>query len=254
MNTNDMTGNTEHDEVAVLLPWYVNGSLNTEERIQVDDHVRRCLACRRELALERRTLEVFHSVSPVDQSADAAFERLHDRIAGRVRRPGRSRFDDLVLALRRLRAIAASRTWSGLRLPLIALPMVALMFGLVLVNLEPDDLQLTGGAGLGGSGHEAGDYRTLSKADSIAANIDDIHVIFARGTDSARIAQILQSLDAGIVGGPNSAGAYSVRLSGVKDAREREAAIAALRNQREVVFAEPAQPLAVPEPRGDVRQ
>jgi Fervidolysin N-terminal prodomain len=247
MNTNDITGNTEHDEIAVLLPWYVNGSLNTEERILVDDHVRRCLTCRRELALERRTLEVFHSESPVDQSADAAFERLHDRIAGRVGRPGRSRYDDLVLALRRLRTIAASRAWSGLRLPLIALPMVALVFGLVLVNLEPDDAQLTGGSGLGG-------YRTLSQADSIAAHIEDIHVIFARGTDSARIAQILQSLDATIVGGPNSAGAYSVRLSGVKDAREREAAIAALRNQREVVFAEPAQPLAVPEPRGNAPQ
>jgi anti-sigma factor RsiW len=244
MNTNDLTGNTEHDEIAVLLPWYVNGSLNTEERIQVDDHVRRCLTCRRELALERRILEAFHSESPLDQSADAAFERLHDRIAGRVRRSGRSRFDDLVLALRRLRAVATGRTWPGLRQALIALPVVALVFGLVLVNIESVDVHLTGGAGPGERG-----YHTLSGANSVAANIDDIHVIFARGTDSARITQILQSLDAGIVGEPNSAGAYTVRLSGVKDEREREAALAVLRNQREVVFAEPAQPLAVPEPR-----
>jgi len=248
MNSNGLTGKTGHDEIAVLLPWYVNGSLTVDEQIRVEEHVRHCLPCRRELALERRTLETFQTVSPVDQSAHAAFERLQHRIAGRVRQRQRSCFRDLALGLRRRFAAAADRPWPGLRPVLIALPLVAAVFGLVWVNVEPDGIHLTGGAGPGGTAPEASRYHTLSGPENVAARIDDIHVIFARGTGQARIAQILRPLNAGVVDGPNSAGAYTVRVSGVTDEHEREATIAALRDRPEVLFAEPAQPLAVPEP------
>ena len=50
MNESVIQEHSVHREVALLLPWYVNGALDGSERLRVERHVHSCILCRRELA------------------------------------------------------------------------------------------------------------------------------------------------------------------------------------------------------------
>ncbi len=43
----------EHREIDLLLPWYVNGSLDAPERERVRHHVQECHLCQQEIPLLR---------------------------------------------------------------------------------------------------------------------------------------------------------------------------------------------------------
>jgi hypothetical protein len=76
-----------HDEVSLLLPWYVNGSMEESQKAVIEGHIHSCIACRRALSTEYRTLDMFRNESPLDQSVQAGYARLHNRIAARAPAP-----------------------------------------------------------------------------------------------------------------------------------------------------------------------
>jgi hypothetical protein len=97
-----MTGTELHDELErkalELLPWYVNGTLEGEERELVARQVLASLTCRKELERLRGLQQLIQRDDPEAAAADRAFERLMARInAGdtpsdpRARQPGRER-------------------------------------------------------------------------------------------------------------------------------------------------------------------
>lgn len=235
MNTDGLDGSPGHDEFLMLLPWYVNGTLREADRMRIEEHVRGCIVCRRELMAERRTLELFRQESHLDRSAQAAFERMHARIAGTGRRP-RRRLADLGARL---------AEWFGTPAR-IALPALAVMAAVVMINIAPDRALVNGESGMGGTGLGTGGYRTLSDANVTPPRLGDVDVIFAEGTDIDTINRLLASIDAEIVAGPSGAGVYRVRLGNDAGDADRTAAIARLRGQGNVVFAEAAQPMALP--------
>lgn len=53
-----------HDHVADLLPWLVNGTLEADERLRVEEHLARCDACRGELDATRSTFELYATHLP----------------------------------------------------------------------------------------------------------------------------------------------------------------------------------------------
>lgn len=71
----------EHDVVSDLLPWYLVGGLEDNRRIQVEAHLRRCEACREDLALWRLTASEVVSLDrtalPPSGLLDGALERIH---------------------------------------------------------------------------------------------------------------------------------------------------------------------------------
>jgi hypothetical protein len=103
------------------------------------------------------------------------------------------------------------------------------------------------GADLALSGTATRGFETLSSEHAVAGP-DDINVIFNPGTDAGAIDELLDSLPAKVVRGPNDAGMYTVRMLHMPAAAERQAAIAALRKRPEVNFAEAAQPMALTKP------
>jgi len=248
MNTDPMKAGTLHDEIVLLLPWYVNGTLRGDERVRVEDHLHSCIVCRRELAAERRTLKGFHREGVLNQSAQVGFERLQQRISGTCRhprgaQPGAGEWFAGWVA-RMVRSLSAAE----LRPALIAVPLAAAVLAVALVNLAPKDSAITEDSGIGGTGQGAGRYYTLSNAGVSVSDNDDIHVVFAAGIGPATIRVLLASIPAQIVEGPNSVGAYTIRLGKATSVGEREAVIAGLRERPEVLFAEAAQPMAVPQP------
>lgn len=238
MNEPEMKAHCAHEEVALLLPWYINGALDGSERQRVEQHMRSCILCRRELAFESAALDLFRNDNALDQSASAGFEHLCTRIATAAPRSSAARHA-LSLPVRWLEKLYGMGAGPDMRPLLIAVPLALGVVGIALTMLMAGtgaDLTLTGNATPG--------YETLSSERTVA-NQDDIHVILNPGIDAGVIDELLKSLPAEVVDGPNDAGVYTLRLLHTAAAGERQAAIVSLRKRPEVVFAEAAQPVAV---------
>ncbi|MBI4695857.1 MAG: hypothetical protein HY749_17765 [Gammaproteobacteria bacterium] len=218
-----------HDEVIELLPFHANGSLRGDELAAVQSHLGSCLICRRELALEQRTIHAFREGSLVEQSAQVAFQRLMQDVQRNVPKvpptgleTWRDRFEAWWLAL-------------------IARPVYALVPLVLAVSV--------GFAVHHSRGPAAGDdYRALASRSTpvVRRAAGDLRVVFTPETDPRTIPALLSSLKLELVTGPNSAGAYTVRLGA--GAGELPDALAGLRAHHEIALAEPASPLAVERP------
>ena len=237
-----------HDEVSLLLPWYINGSLGDRQKTLVGEHVRNCIACRRQMEIETRTLAAFRAESPLDQSAQAGFERLHVRIAAREPSRSRRRLAGAV-GLDWNRVLDKIQSWTGMRpgMAMAALPLavIALAFGLTRLPQQTAGDSVYGP----GSASKARDgYQTLSSHAGAVAKPWDVQVIFAPGTSNDTIERLLRSIPATIVDGPTGVGVYTLKLPELSADADFQAAIVALRARQEVAFAEAAHPLSIPGP------
>ena len=51
-------GGDEHQAAQVLLPWFVNGTLDAAEAAQIGEHVAQCSACQADVAARRQTTSI----------------------------------------------------------------------------------------------------------------------------------------------------------------------------------------------------
>ena len=68
-----------HREAGVLLPWYVNGTLDEAERARVERHVGECVACGREVEGQRRLAEALRCAAP-PSGVEEGLRSLHARL------------------------------------------------------------------------------------------------------------------------------------------------------------------------------
>lgn len=68
-----------HRATEELLPWYVNGTLEADERAQLEAHLAQCLRCRRELDAQR-ALQAVLAKDESDVAVGRALARAHARI------------------------------------------------------------------------------------------------------------------------------------------------------------------------------
>ena len=247
MSTRVTTENSAHENVSLLLPWYVNGTLGSGEKTIVEEHVRSCIVCRRALLTEHRTLDVFRNASPLDQSVQAGFERLQSSIAAHIHPRSRKTLSSAARVYWN-RVLDMVRSFTGVRLrsALVAASLAAMALGFALTQFAQQQPLVSSRYEITGAATATDGYHTLSNPVVGAANPDDVQVIFSRGTSTEMIEGLLNVLPAKIIDGPNSAGVYTLRLVGVSTKGERQAAIFGLRDRPQVIFAEAAQPLSVP--------
>ncbi len=219
-----------HDEVAGLLPWYVNGTLAEEERNRVDAHLAGCRACEAELARCRLLSAAvrMRETSSWEPSA-AQFARLMGRIdaagprrwqaSAWWRRTAQSTLTEIVPAL-----------WSAsppVRWVLAAQgAAIAVLVAVVVWQASPGPAS----------------YRTLSDgAPRPEAGRADLRVVFAPDMTERELRSLLEQVRGALVGGPSPTGAYTVQITGEAAARERiSSALAILRAHSGVRLAEPA--------------
>jgi hypothetical protein len=91
-----------HADAWLMLPWLANGRLAGAERLRVEEHVRGCALCTREVALQRRLCEVLTEPERVTYAPGPSFRKLMNRIDGRAPRT------PLVPPVPRLRRFAAT--------------------------------------------------------------------------------------------------------------------------------------------------
>ncbi|GLQ45339.1 hypothetical protein GCM10007862_03900 [Dyella lipolytica] len=172
-----------HAEADRLLPWWVNGTLPEDERIQVEQHLTECAQCQREASWLRTLQDEY--IGNEATSGDVA-PTMH-----RLRRRMKAENAKTVLPS------PSPSVWMrhGRRLAWLAAAQAALILVLgvaLFQNRQPV-------------------YHTLSAPSSGGALLV---VVFDPHISEAQLRQLVRASDARIVGGPTEAGAYLLRVPG----------------------------------------
>ena len=202
----------DHGEAQRLLPWVVNGRLDGDERVWVEQHIDGCSDCQRELDELRRLQAAWLQsdqvqsdhvhADPADgmpmrvaRQADAGWRRLRERLQPSptsISRPSN----------RRTSRLSGAR-WLGWAVAAQALLITVLAAALW---QQPSAIAR---------------YHTLSAAP--VATSGNLIIVFDPALPETRLRGLLRATDARIVDGPNDAGAYvlsvpAARLVSVRDA------------------------------------
>ena len=178
-----------HREVDEMLPWFVNGTLEGEDLAAVEQHVRECARCRREVDL----LQQLQAVCTIDEPAPDAtpsYGRLHERIAGRRR-----------LGTLRDRARELFRPWQ--RAPAWAKWAIAAQFAGIAMLAVKVAMPVSESAGL---------YQTLGAPAAHAARGGTVAVVFVPEATESELRRIVQAAGARIVDGPTESNAYVLEV------------------------------------------
>jgi anti-sigma factor RsiW len=204
-----------HRETQTLLPWYVTGRLEEDERASVEAHLRDCPECQAELRLERRLAA---EIAELPVEADGAWAALNSRITAEEAAPP---------PLARLRG-ALARPWA------IAAQfvLVTAALGLVLPLARPQAPTQAPAP--------APAYHALGAPPPHPAG--DLLVIFRPDARSADLTRALRATNARLVDGPTAANAYVLDVP----LAERAVALERLRADAAVSLAEPVDPTERP--------
>lgn len=166
-------------EIAGILPWYVNGTLSDAERRSVEHHLASCAVCQQEIKLLRQVAEALAAEAPVPSSD--LYARTGARLAPR----------------------GVVRLFQSMRRIVLPVPMyarVALVAELVIIVALVAFL----------TPHSS--LMTLSESPRRLGPGVQIQVIFSTGATVGQIQQVLTSLNARIVDGPSPLGIYAVEI------------------------------------------
>jgi hypothetical protein len=191
-----------HDEVRLLLPWYLTGRLETGEHARVEAHLRECTDCQEELRQEQRLdLAVTGLQLDVEHGWADMRRRLEPTPSWRAR----------VMAV-----LGAAATPQGLGWAVgVQLALVLSATTLLVTTPRPAE------------------YHALGSAQAPAGG--NVLVMFRPETSEAELRSMLLSSDARLVDGPTSAGAYVLAVP----AAARSATLSALRARPQVLVAQP---------------
>jgi anti-sigma-K factor RskA len=170
-----------HAEADRLLPWWVNGTLPDDERIQVEQHLAECVQCQREVAWLRTLQDTYADDQTAADDVPHTMRRLRRRLQKEHANTAVSP--------------TSASTWArrGRRLSWLVAAQAALILALGLVMLQ--DRHAT--------------YHTLS-APTAKGSL--LVVVFDPHISEAQLRQLVRANDARIVGGPTEAGAYLIRV------------------------------------------
>lgn len=192
-----------HRHAWELIPWVVNGRASDEERTLVETHVRECADCRGELAFQREIQHGMLQTPEPSLDARAGLDQLFKRIdAAETSAPVAARTTNVV-------------RWLVAAVVVEAVGLATLSTGFLV----------------------SAPYQTLSSPAPSAARAS-LRAVFAPQLPQSELQALLQRNGLQIVAGPSEAGAYALAMT---TNASTESALAALRADPRVIFAEPVQ-------------
>ncbi len=238
---------SDHEELSQLLPWYVNKSLQGAEQKAVEEHLKVCLVCKRELAQHQRLAQVIVSSHLIDTAENASFsrlkKRLHNARSASQQEPGigvSNQQAGNVLAFNK----AKKQNWLNITAIRPALAMAAVLL-LSLTVILPRYLE--------NDPQVISNFRTLSSDSQLpAVKSNEIRVVFANNVSQQQKDQVLEKVHGQFIGHtPTAQGVYTVRLENGIAENHLLDVIDLLRKDKNVVFAEPAYALLSSSPTED---
>ncbi len=229
MNHTPKTAFSKHQEVALLLPWYINKTLHSDEHDLVEAHLKSCLICRKELTYLKKLSASVQQSDSLNAMEHAALLQLKNRIH---KTEQRTRTKTAVSY-----GIPGFRQWFGnidLANLLVQHPgavFTAVLFVTVSLTIPGlfDTQQISGSQ-----------YHTLSSTKSTTPVANEIRVVFSSDITAQQIARILKSVQGEIIARPTAQGVYRVRI-GKRAMTQKEIlkTVSLLRKNTQVIFAEP---------------
>jgi len=175
------------DDLDLLLPWYVNGTLSAEERRQVEAHLERSSHARDEVDLLRALRQQVKDEAVENSPGELGLQRLKREIKQADQAPaGGDRMAG--------RTITIASFWRPLAAAacLVVLVQAGVMVGLRTGSIDPD---------------------TVGIASGTTGLIEpQLQVTFAPDATEADIRELLQSAGASIADGPTALVIYKPRL------------------------------------------
>lgn len=239
MNIHTLQSAEQHEQISMLLPWYLNQTLDPAERQQVENHIRGCLSCRRELVHLRRLAAAVKQTSDLDTAAMASFESVQAKfqMARQPAEPSDVNQPDARPEKRDNRMPSLSANATRRRQPIRAFihnqGMGLAIAASILLAIVPFTIR----HGLKTPATDG--YYTLSDAKPESSAGVELRVVFSKSISSSDIDDILGKINGQRVDGPNSVGAYTIRLDSATGSPDIGAAIGFLRSQQVVMLAEP---------------
>jgi hypothetical protein len=209
----------EHQEIAALIPWFVNASLEENDRQRVEAHTASCALCRDDLVVQQRIFEAIEREPTIEYMPAASLKRLQARLdAVHNALP--------VTAVTSAQPAATQLRWRGLMAASIAVMAVA-------VTLLLADRWVELRANLA-----APRYRTVTS--SVPRPRDEvIRAVFSPTITLVQLQAVLDEAGLKIISGPTEAGVYSLAATSTQPVRQ---SLSALRQHSAVRFAEATQP------------
>ena len=237
MNQHTFPLTDDHQQIQLLLPWYVNHSLEQNERKLVESHLRSCILCHRELVVLRKLAEDVNKSSVLDVAAEASFARLRGKL--QAAEPVRSFINQQnpdwlkksVNVTSSLSVHTTNKAGRLLRFSGRAGRYFAIAASMLLAMI-PVVMQY-------GRSSATTDYYTLSDAKPESPSGTKLRIVFSKSLPTTEINLLLEKIHGELVEGPSSVGAYTARLSTGKDSQDLTAAVTLLRKQQNVLLVEP---------------
>ncbi len=197
----------EHAELAELLPWYANSTLDDEQRARINAHAAVCAECARELTFLKGLADGMEAEESLFLNPERSFSSLAQRIDALEAELG---WGDIARVVR----TKLSGEWV---LPTAACATLFLVAWLWL-------------------GLSAPNFRTLSAPNEPPVSEQSvIRLVFDESTSVGELQELLHRLDLELVGGPS---AYGVLTAHTASDRLDEI-VEELRQDPRVSFAEP---------------
>ena len=214
MTDSDNRAYATHDSATMLLPWYINGTLDDEQRTLVDSHLAVCLTCRSELNSQRHVAEIVQSRNAASVGADIGFAQICRRI-----QPERRTLFSRVCDWSCSKLSAPALVWAS------GAAVAASVFMAVPLLHDPV-----------GPATVPAEFRTLSADDGhLDFHENSLRLVFSAGLEYESRQDILRMINAVAVTAPSSRGVLTVQVAD----GELAAALALLRDRKEVRLAEP---------------
>ena len=207
-----------HDHWSYLVPWYANGTLSPEERVQVEEHLKTCSECQREVQWLQSVSTSMAEIPEVAPDAGASFAKTLAAIdhSESAKTPVRSSWFANWFNMIWNPSVPVARFVFAAQLILIV--------GLGIYSFRPQNIK-PGFATLSGSEKTTGGAR--------------LTINFAPDATVKQINETLTAIGARIVSGPSALGMYVVELPiGTEKDTEIQAVIHKLRANNAVRFVE----------------
>jgi hypothetical protein len=221
-----------HGECWNLLPWIANESAAAKEVARVEEHLRGCRECQEELEFQRQLRNAIRSEDAVVLAPQTSLQKLMQRIdtVADIDDEHEAAPAKGVSPARREPA-RASRWWA-----IAAAVQGIAITGLLAALWSQSPETLT-----------APRYTMLSESGKTMTHRPVIRVVFAGDVALDDMNRVVRSVDAQIVAGPSEAGVYTLGFAaGSADEPGIGKALAQLRADSRVKFAEPADEYATP--------